>query len=159
MEPSSTPFRRAGTLLTITALISLGISSSASARGFVGMGRVQAIHVVPRIPVGPQAVHRESAGRPVRMAPQNALLQHRPHRRFFRGAVFGFSDPYGYASPYPVPYPVDTGGPDYAAADAVDPGVLPFAPAACVRPLIIHIKPVAPAAHLPRVIYGRPPIC
>jgi hypothetical protein len=93
------------------------------------------------------------------MAPQNALFQHRPHRRFFRGAVFGFSDPYGYASPYPVPYPVDTGEPDYAAADAIDPGVLPFAPATCVRPLIIHVKPFAPAAHLPRVIYGRPPIC
>jgi hypothetical protein len=93
------------------------------------------------------------------MSPQNALLQHRPHRRFLRGAVFGFSDPYGYASPYPVPYPVDTAEPDYAAADGVDPGALPFAPAACVRPLIIHIKPVARAAHLPRVIYGRPPIC
>jgi hypothetical protein len=159
MEPSSTPFRRVGTLLTITALISLGISSSASARGFVGMGRAQTIHLVPRIPVRSQVVHGASAGRPVGMAPQNAFLQHRPHRRFFRGAVLGFSDPYGYASPYPVPYPVDTGERDYAAVDAVDPGVLPFAPAACVRPLIIHIKPVAPAAHLPRVIYGRPPGC
>jgi hypothetical protein len=37
--------------------------------------------------------------------------------------------------------------------------VVPFERAACVRPLIIEIRPVQHAAHLPRVIYGRPPAC
>jgi hypothetical protein len=154
MEPSSTLFRRAASLLTMIAVISLGVPSSGSARGFVGMGRAQAIRVVPRIPVQPQTLRREVVRPPV-ISPQNVFLRHRLHHRFFGGAAFGISYPYGYASPYPV----DWGQPDYAAADAVDPGVLPFAPAACMRPLIIHIKRVEPAAHLPRVIYGRPPLC
>jgi hypothetical protein len=156
MEPSSTSFRRAGTLLTMIALVWLGGSGSATARGFVGMGRVQAIRVVPGIPARPQPVHRQIVPRPVVSMPNNSFLQHRLHRhRLFGGAAFGFSGPYGYASPYPI----ETGEPDLAAYGPVESADLPFERAACVRPLIIHIKPVERAVHLPRVIYGRPPIC
>jgi hypothetical protein len=36
---------------------------------------------------------------------------------------------------------------------------VPYERPVCVRPLIIQIKQVRHAGHLPRVIYGRPPIC
>jgi hypothetical protein len=159
MEPSSTPFRRAGALLTISALTSLTLLQPVVARGFAGMGRVQAIRVVPRIPIQPKSVHREFVARPIaapRNAFKNAFLQHRLHRQFFRGAAVGSSGPYGY------PYAVDAGeqsAPALIAADEIGSPVLPYEQPACVPPVIIEIKPVHRAAHLPRVIYGRPPPC
>jgi hypothetical protein len=149
MEPSSTAFRRAGGLLTIIALISLARSEPAAARGFIGMGRVQALRVVPRIPVPPRIVHRDFGNRHIAM-PNNRLIQNR-----FHGHRFGY-----LSLPY-APYLVDTGqpsGPGYAADD-IGPSAVPFEPPACVRPLIIHIKPARHATGYPRVIYGRPLGC
>jgi hypothetical protein len=150
MEPSSTPFRRAGALLTIIALASLGISEPAVARGFAGMGRVQAIRVVPRIPVQSHAIRRHFENRNF-LAPNRRLAEQRFHRNRF-----------GYLSlPY-APYLIDTGQPGaspFPDGDEIGPAVVPFERAACVRPLIIEIRPVQHAAHLPRVIYGRAPAC
>jgi hypothetical protein len=61
-----------------------------------------------------------------------------------------------------APYLVDTGEPPgapvFADGDDVGAQVVPYERPVCVRPLIIKIK-VRHAGHLPRVIYGRPPIC
>jgi hypothetical protein len=152
MEPSSTPFRRAGALLTIIALASLSPSGPAAARGVVGMGRVQAVHVVPRVsvqsrPLGGVSVRRNVA------APRNALINDRlRHHRFGTG----FSGPYGY------PYVINTEQPDpsmLAAGYDAEPGLVPYDRPACVRPLVIKIKPTRSATDWPRVIYGRPPAC
>jgi hypothetical protein len=164
MEPSSTPFCRAGALLAIIALASLAGPELALARGFAGIGRVQAIRVVPRAPVQSGIASRTLGGGHLAAAPNNSLVQHRNsafirhglHRRLFGGAAVALSGPYG------SPYAVDTSQPSpsqIAAAEAIEPMVVPFEGPACVRPLIIQIKPVQRAAHLPRVIYGRPPPC
>jgi hypothetical protein len=119
------------------------------------MGRVQAIRVVPRAPVRAAIVNRNAANRPIAGVPRAASFQNRLHRRLFPGV--GFSGPYGY------PYVFDTGQPDApefpAASYGFEPPVVPYDRPACVRPLIIEVRPVQHAAHLPRVIYGRPPAC
>ena len=155
MEPSSTAFCRAGALLTMIALISIAMCESAAARGLATMGRVQAVRVVPRIPVQPRALQGGVAHRQV-LRPANPALLGNPfpsHR--FRRTTRGFYLPYD-------PYLVDTGQPgapafpgDYEFGPAIEPFVQP----ACVRPLIIQIKPRRHATHFPRVIYGRPLPC
>jgi hypothetical protein len=67
-------------------------------------------------------------------------------------AAVGVSSPYGY------PYALDPGDPALGGEES-EPAVMAFERPVCVRPLIIQIKPMGHAAHLPRVIYGRPPIC
>ena len=155
MEPSSTPFCRAAALSAIIALTSFAVPEPALARGFAGMGRVRAVQVVPRTPVHAAIVNRNAASRQIVGAPHNPSIQHRLHRRLFPGV--GFSGPYGY------PYVFDTGQPDApelaAAGYGFDPQPVPYDRPACVRPLIITIKPVRHATHTPRVIYGRPPVC
>jgi hypothetical protein len=153
MEPSSTPSRRAGALLTIIAVMSLVPSGPAAARGFAGMGRAQAIHVVPRAAVHLPIVHRPLVNPRLVAAPGNALIHHRLHRRLFGGAAVGLSGPYGY------PYAIDAGQPPDSALAAADiePGLVPYDRPACVRPLVIRIKPAPQATDWPRVIYGRPP--
>ena len=155
MEPSSTSFRRAGALLTMTAVVWLSSLDQSAARGFAQMGRVQAIRAVPGIPAQIHPAHRAISGHPI-VAPRNAFLQHRlSHRHFARGAASGPWGSYGYASPYVL----DAGQPEFAAPGAIEPVLVPFEQAACVRPLIIEIKPTQHAERLPRVIYGRPPLC
>jgi hypothetical protein len=155
MEPSSTPFCAAAALSAIIVLTSLAVPEPALARGFAGMGRVHAVHIVPRAPVRAAMVNRNSVNRQFAGAPRAASIQHRSHRRLFPGA--GFSGPYGY------PYVFDTGQPDApevaAGGYGFEPQDVPYDRPACVRPLIIQIKPVKHATHSPRVIYGRPPIC
>ena len=150
MEPSSTAFRRAIALLTIAASLSFASSGPVAARGVVSMGRVQAIRVVPRIPVQSHAIRRHFENRHF-LAPNRRFAEQRFHRNRF-----------GYLSlPY-APYLIDTGQPGaspFPDGDEIGPAVVPFERAACVRPLIIEIRPVQHAAHLPRVIYGRPPAC
>jgi len=154
MEPSSTPFCRAAALLAVVAATSLARPEPVLARGFAGMGRVHAVHVVPRAPVR-AAVNRNIANRQIAGRPRSASMQHQLHRRLFRGA--GFSGPYGY------PYIFDTGQPDApevaGGGYGFEPQFVPYGRPACVRPLIIEIKPAKRAAHSPRVIYGRPPVC
>ena len=161
MEPSSKPLRRAGALLIMIALASfasLAWLQSAAARGFgvARVGRVQAIRVVPRIPPQIQPVQRTINPHPV-VPTRNAFLQNRLHRHSVRGAGFGF--PYGYGYGYVSPDAADAGQPDYAAPGVIEAAGLPFEQAACVRPLIIAIKPTRHDESLPRVIYGRPPPC
>jgi hypothetical protein len=154
MEPSSTPFRRAGALLTIIALTSLAVAEPVAARGFAAMGRARAIHVVARIPIQSRAP-RGDAIQPHVAAPRNALFNDRLRRHRF-GTAAGFSGPYGY------PYTINTDQPDASAlGDGYDggPGFVPYDRPFCVRPLIIRIKPTRHATDWPRVIYGRPPAC
>jgi hypothetical protein len=154
MEPSSTPFRRAGVLLTIIALMFLSPSGPAAARGFAGMGRAQAVHVVPRIPVRSHALRGDSVHQHV-LAPRSALVGDRLRRHRF-GTAAGFSGPYGY------PYLMNTEQPDGSALAAgydAEPGFEAYDRPACVRPLVISIKPTRHATEWPRVIYGRPPAC
>jgi hypothetical protein len=156
MEPSSTAFYRAGALLTMIALVSFGISGPAAARGVAAMGRVQAIRVVPRIPAQPRIIHGNIAPQQVLRPANQAVLgsRFRPHR--FRRARGGLFLPYD-------PYLVDMGGqpgaPQFPDGYDPGPGFGPFEQPACVRPLIIQIKPMRHAAHFPRVIYGRPLPC
>ena len=161
MEPSSTAFRRATALLTMIGLISLGISEPAAARGLAGMGRVQAVRVVPRIPVRPHAVRGDIARRPMLHARNPEPVDRRFHRRRLHRRAAWLSLPYD-------PYLIDTGQPGYAGQpdpgyfpDEYDAGptVLPFELPACVRPQIIEIRPPRHATRLPRVIYGRPLAC
>jgi hypothetical protein len=72
MEPSSTAFCRAGALLTLIALISSDMSEPAAARGVAAMGRVQAIRVVPRIPV--RTLHGNIAPQQVFRLQKQAVL-------------------------------------------------------------------------------------
>jgi hypothetical protein len=51
------------------------------------------------------------------------------------------------------------GAPQFPDGYDPEPGFAPFEQPACVRPLIIQIKPMRHAAHFPRVIYGRPLPC
>jgi hypothetical protein len=74
MEPSSTAFCRAGALLTLIALISSDMSEPAAARGVAAMGRVQAIRVVPRIPVQPRTLHGNIAPQQVLRLQKQAAL-------------------------------------------------------------------------------------
>jgi hypothetical protein len=149
MEPSSTAFRRAIALLTIAASLSLASSGPVAARGVVSMGRVQAIRVVPRIPVQSHAIRRHFENRHF-LAPNRRFAEQRFHRNRF-----------GYLSlPY-APYLIDTGqpgAPDYDPG-GIGPNIVPYERPVCVRPLIIEIKPAKHAAPWPHVIYGRPPIC
>ena len=150
MEPSSTAFRRAIALLTIAAPLSLASSGPVAARGVVSMGRVQAIRVVPRIPVQSQAIRRDFGNRHF-LAPNRRFAEQRFRRNRF-----------GYLSlPY-APYLIDTGqqsAPDYDPGGGIGPNIVPYERPVCVRPLIIEIKPAKHAAPWPHVIYGRPPIC
>ncbi len=143
MEPSSTAFRRAVALLTIAAslhwrpprLVRGGASSA------WGVYRRSAPHVVRGELVNRHAI---------------VTNHRRAHDRFNRHHRFGeLSLPY-------APYLVDTGEPPgapvFADGDDVGAQVVPYERPVCVRPLIIKIK-VRHAGHLPRVIYGRPPIC
>jgi hypothetical protein len=150
MEPSSTPFRRAGVLLSIIALMSLLPSGPVAARGFTGMGRAQAVHVVPPIPVRSHALRGDSVHQHV-VAPRSALVGDRL-RRHRLGTAAGFSGPYGY------PYLINTEQADGSAL-AAGYDAEPYARPACVRPLVISIKPTRHATDWPRVIYGRPPAC
>jgi hypothetical protein len=151
MEPSSTPLRRAGALLTIVALTSLAVVEPAAARGFAVMGRAQAIHMVAGMPIQ----SRVPRGDRHVVAPRNAFFNDRLRRHRF-GTAAGFSGPYGY------PYTIDTDQPDASAlGDGYDaaPGFVPYDRPFCVRPLIIRIKPTRHATDWPRVYYGRPPAC
>jgi len=156
MKPSSTSFCRAGALVTTIALISLGISGPAAARGVAAMGRVQAVKIVPGAPAHPGIVHRSVAPQQVVRPAKEAVLgnRFRPHR--FGRTRAGLFLPYN-------PYLVDFGGQPRAPqfADGYDPGpdLAAFEQPACVRPLIIHINPMRHATHFPRVIYGRPLPC
>ena len=155
MEPSSTAFRRAGALLTMIGAISLGVCAPAAARGAAGMGRVQAVRVVPRIPVRPHSVPGDVARGQVSHAGNPAAIDRRFHRHRLHRRAAWVSLPY-------APYLIDTGepGPQYFPdGDDIGPIVQPFERPACVRPLIINIKRARHAAPLPRVIYGRPLAC
>jgi hypothetical protein len=150
MEPSSTAFRRAVALLTIATMISLVSSASVAACGVVGMGRVQAIRVVPRVSVQSHGIHRHFQNRHF-AAPNRRFIERRFHANRF-----------GYLSlPY-APYLIDTGqpsAPTYDPGGDIGPTIMPYERAACVRPLIIQIRPAKRAASWPHVIYGRPPVC
>ncbi|MBV9064316.1 MAG: hypothetical protein JO004_00945 [Methylobacteriaceae bacterium] len=119
------------------------------------MGHVQAIHVVPRIPAQPRTARGGVAPRQVlrqtnRMAPDNRFGRNR-----FRHARGGLFLPY-------APYIVDmgeAGGSQLPAAYDSGPAYVPFQQPACVRPLIIHVKPARHAIDYPRVVYGRPLPC
>jgi hypothetical protein len=156
MEPSSTAFCRAGALVTTIALISLGISGPAAARGVAAMGRVHAVRVVPRAPAQPGIVHGNVAPQQAMRPANQAVLgnRFRPHR--FGRRTAGLFLPYN-------PYLVDFGGqpaaPQFPDGYDPGPGFAGFEQPACVRPLIIHIKPTRHARHFPRVIYGRPLPC
>jgi hypothetical protein len=106
-------------------------------------------------------VYRRSAPHFVRreLVNRHAIVTNhrRAHDRFNRYHRFGeLSLPY-------APYVVDTGEPPgapvFADGDDVGPQVVPYERPVYVRPLIIQILQVRHAGHLPRVIYGRPPIC
>jgi hypothetical protein len=154
MEPSSTPFPRAGALLTVIALTPLAVAEPVAARGFAAMGHAQVVHVVPGSPAQSHALRRNTVHQQV-VAPRNALLNDRFRRHRFRTAA-GFSGPYGY------PYVINADQPYTSAlADGYDaePGFVPYDRPVCVRPLIIRIRPTHHVADWPRVIYGRPPAC
>jgi len=143
MEPSSTAFRRAVALLTIAASLSLASSAACAGRGVVSMGRVQAIRAACRSPRA-----RESPCDRHESSPGPRSFQSVPSvRRTFAAlcAVFG-----GYRR---------AAAPVFADGDDVGAQVVPYERPVCVRPLITQIKQVRHAGHLPRVIYGRPPIC
>jgi hypothetical protein len=156
MEPSSTAFWRAGALVTTIALMSLGISGPAAARGVAVMGRVHAVRVVPRLPAQPGIVHGSVAPQQVMRPANQAVLGNRFRPRRFGRTRAGLFLPYN-------PYLVDFGGQPGApqTPDGYDPGygVAAFEQPACVRPLIIQIKPMRHATHFPRVIYARPLPC
>jgi hypothetical protein len=162
MEPSSTFLRRTGALLTTIALIASSFVAPASARGFVGAARVQLPHVVPRaiVPhanVQMPAPHRDLANPGSVRRSSDAVIEPYRHRHRFQGAGIGLwnSPVYSYSG--------DTGQPSLpqlaAADDNFEPAAVPFERPACVRPLIIHLKPVQRFSRLPRVIYGRPLVC
>lgn len=155
MEPSSTAFCRAGALLTLIALISSDMSEPAAARGVAAMGRVQAIRVVPRIPVQPRTLHGNIAPQQVFRRQKQAVLG----KRF--GTIISAEQGRLFL-PYD-PYLVDMGDSrtrrNFPTATISDRPSCLFEQPACVRPLIIQIKPARHATHFPRVIYGRPLFC
>jgi hypothetical protein len=156
MEPSSTPFRRSGALLTMIALMSLGICGPAAARGVAGMGRVHAVRVVPRIAAQPRIIQGSVAPQQVLRRAHQAVLGNKFRPRRFGRARAGLFLPYD-------PYLVDMGGqpgaPEFPDGYDPGPGFAAFEEPACVRPLIIQIKPMRHATRFPRVIYGRPLPC
>jgi hypothetical protein len=86
----------------------------------------------------------------------DALTRQHARRHRFEGEGIGLWNvpAYSYGGDVGQPSP-----PQLAAGDDFAPTFVPFERPACVRPLIIQIKPMQHASRLPRVLYGRPLVC